>query len=938
MPPIELLPFAMCRTPIYPIETQLASVWQDLKDLISDSSPEFYSQIKHLEIYEPHLLDAKKKSTILKYFNRARNRATPYGKFAAVTVIPVNTNRSESLPIVLGAPVYHLFTDWSMKPREPANDLQISGVNRLQANATVCVSGSKLKYLFFNQTHFELSSVDYSGLVHNLLNLAATAQPLESMVVFLISENGLTRKHALQLLDQLVELQLLLTDMHPNIIGTDYFKRVQFTGNEPLKKYIISERPYLSGELGGKQFETLKEAILLLNLILPDIIQPELDAFREKFLKRFGQDEIPLALALDPAAGISYGNPKSGNSEDEFIDHLKASMVKEKESSSFPNGRLKQFILSALIKKEPIDLSCFDGAEVSGMRPRLPNTFSAMVQVAQKLIICQRIGGSTANSLAGRFSIIGGEFESTCRSIAAKEISANPSIEFFDVGYMGEENVDNINRRASIYDLELPIQSYAVGGSPLRLDDLFISLEGKEFVLRSKKMGKRVVPRIASAYNYSRADLSLFRFLADLQNQGIRSSISLDPEHFFPGLDYYPRVQFKNVVISPAKWLLPPLFANNAPSNNQLVNQLREWLGSIGCAHFKSGSFDQKLIFNANDDSDLDAFLVYASNKKQLYIEEHFPISPLVINEENLQFSHEIVLNFSHREALYKPITGQPEPASSQMPIAHMGGGEWLYFQIYCHYSEADSILINHIQQFIKKHRQKISCWFFVRYYDPDFHIRLRIRVITAESGYQLTGELSACLRNLIPDGIIHDLQQRIYVQEIDRYGATNMRAAESHFQADSDLILETLNKGLHPDEQYLLSIDLFEFVMTKEGYKYEEMENFLSGIYRAFAAEFKLTGSGLKSINQRFKKFNQSTQVTCGVSLCSTRKFKEAKKSFVKALGQTSSTKRKKLIADLFHMHVNRLFIQDQKIHEMVIYNFLLARLKNRHFKQASR
>ena len=35
------------------------------------------------------------------------------------------------------------------------------------------------------------------------------------------------------------------------------------------------------------------------------------------------------------------------------------------------------------------------------------------------------------------------------------------------------------------------------------------------------------------------------------------------------------------------------------------------------------------------------------------------------------------------------------------------------------------------------------------------------------------------------------------------------------------------------------------------------------------------------------------------------------------------------RLLTDLFHMHVNRLFSSDQRMHELVIYHFLARMMK---------
>lgn len=58
-------------------------------------------------------------------------------------------------------------------------------------------------------------------------------------------------------------------------------------------------------------------------------------------------------------------------------------------------------------------------------------------------------------------------------------------------------------------------------------------------------------------------------------------------------------------------------------------------------------------------------------------------------------------------------------------------GSEWLYFKIYTGTKTGDDILKNEVYDFVHDLRRKniIDQWFFVRYNDPDFHLRLRLHI-----------------------------------------------------------------------------------------------------------------------------------------------------------------------------------------------------------------
>jgi len=58
-------------------------------------------------------------------------------------------------------------------------------------------------------------------------------------------------------------------------------------------------------------------------------------------------------------------------------------------------------------------------------------------------------------------------------------------------------------------------------------------------------------------------------------------------------------------------------------------------------------------------------------------------------------------------------------------------GSEWVYFKLYTGTKTADSILKNELYGYVSKMLKNgiIDKWFFIRYADPDFHVRLRLHL-----------------------------------------------------------------------------------------------------------------------------------------------------------------------------------------------------------------
>ena len=73
-------------------------------------------------------------------------------------------------------------------------------------------------------------------------------------------------------------------------------------------------------------------------------------------------------------------------------------------------------------------------------------------------------------------------------------------------------------------------------------------------MIRSKKMNKKIFPRLTSAHNYYNDTLPVYRFLCDMQHQGKRTTFGLDWGELADHLDYKPRVRYGNSILSLASW------------------------------------------------------------------------------------------------------------------------------------------------------------------------------------------------------------------------------------------------------------------------------------------------------------------------------------------------------------------------------------------------
>jgi thiopeptide-type bacteriocin biosynthesis protein len=84
------------------------------------------------------------------------------------------------------------------------------------------------------------------------------------------------------------------------------------------------------------------------------------------------------------------------------------------------------------------------------------------------------------------------------------------------------------------------------------------------------------------------------------------------------------------------------------------------------------------------------------------------------------------------------------------------------------------------------KQNQLVSHWFFIRYSDPDFHLRIRFYLPDIHNIDKVISQIHKSLQNYFQIGLIRKIQYDTYNREIERYGENTMDLSEQIFCADS--------------------------------------------------------------------------------------------------------------------------------------------------------
>jgi len=281
-------------------------------------------------------------------------------------------------------------------------------------------------------------------------------------------------------------------------------------------------------------------------------------------------------------------------------------------------------------------------------------------------------------------------------------------------------------------------------------------------------------------------------------------------------------------------------------------------------------------------------------------------------------------------------------------------GDEWLFFKIYCGPKTADEILtniINPVQKELKRD-QIIDKWFFIRYADPKTHLRVRFHYDKSENVAQIINALNLQIKPLIEQDIINKLQIDTYNRELERYGDNTIELVEDLFSIDSEMIVEFLDM-IEGDEgeiiRWLFGLRAVDNLLNDFEYKKEKKLAIIEGLKDGFGIEFGMNKMLKLQLDKKFRKernlvdeiFNDKYKNEDISNILDLLRIKSERitpiANTILEMDRNGSLKRplNDFMASYIHMLLNRLFRTKQRLHEMVIYDFLYRYYKSDIAKQ---
>ncbi|MEO7734741.1 MAG: lantibiotic dehydratase, partial [Kofleriaceae bacterium] len=852
-----------------------------------------------------------------------------------------------------------------------------------------------------------LEPSDY--LVATLTRAEAGALPGDLATALCDADTDVTRAEADDFIDELIDSQVLVSDLAPPVTGREAVDDVidqlaeiagvepaqaaagalgsiratlrdldRAIGNEPARYRAAAEalaplptKPEIHRlfqvnlvpaaarvELGRDVLDEILRAIDLMRRLARPRGADDLSRFCEAFSERYESREVALAEVLDEESGIGFAASQApGTAASPLLEGLVFPGPAEADAASWtPRAALLARRIAAAIAARSPEL-VLDEADLPALEAGEPtptaDAFQVMISLAttadgEPRIQVSSMGGQSGAALLGRFCHSDPAMHEVVTANLAAEEALRPDAVFAEVVHLADGRLANISARPVLRPHEIVYlgRSGAPHAQQIEITDLMVSVREGRIVLRSKTLDREVVPRLTNAHNYVNGALGPYRFLASMQSQLLRPlGFTVGPLAMLP---FVPRIRIGRIVLREASWHLrkaelDAFTGATGVARLQALHRLRAELGLPRWVCVEDG--DNVLPVDLDNVLAVDSFAQLIKPRAGVTLTELWPPpEELCVRGPDGRYTNEIVVPFVRVPAKDVPVRAAPPAAPAVAPVRRRfaPGSEWLYAKLYTGSATADQILTEAIAPLVAGG----ASWFFLRYSDPQWHVRLRVHGEPSWLYGDLMPRLAEATRAMLDDGRMWRLQLDTYEREIERYGGdAGIELAERLFCADSACVLDVLgmlagDAGI--DARWRLALRGIDQLLDDLGFDLALRLALMRRIRDSFAREHRVDGLVMfqRGLGDKYRKERVALEGVLDRARDGDSDFQPGFERFaqrsadnapiiaeLRALDQRGAltTPLIDLAPSYIHMHVNRIIRSAQRAHELVLYDLLV-------------
>jgi thiopeptide-type bacteriocin biosynthesis protein len=836
------------------------------------------------------------------------------------------------------------------------------------------------------QLHQAFPDVSEAQIQHALVQLwdihlfLSTLRPpftqLEPITFLLERLHALTKTQALQ--EDLHRLFILTRVVHQHGIDASTPKRIEAIVS--LQKQLVpdyKQQPFqvdTAWQVGPALLHqsiaeaAAKAAEVLLRVSKHPRGLPALNQYRAAFVKKYGMAEIPLLQLLSSEGGLGapptyFGPPReyplpeaTSASHDPTRDRILARWLEEALNTESREIHLIDKQVNELAQWTPCSQT---------LPPALLEVFlqiqassqEAIDRGAWDLLILQGVtfGG---RALSRFVDLLDEEGKAQLQAYLRAEEALFPDVIFADLNYLPfDGRCGNVSLRPSFHAYEIAVHTMPSlpPENVLPLDDLVVGVRQDRFYVRSRRLGKQVNVSHHTML-HPRFAPNVCRFLLEVAWDGCPYPGGFD-WGLLSHVPFLPRLTYEKCVLSLAEWNVRP--ADIQP-RGQGTDDLR-WFR--GLQHWRKQwhvpryvyltALDRRLLLDLDSPllaQELRWELQTCRQGTSLVLQEMLPdfqhlwlhnthyapymaelVVPLIINRDALHTAEKRSHASGMEVQQWLHPHHVPDGIRSRFP-----GEEWVYLKVYASRNFHDELITRSISTLVETVRNEHLCdrWFYLRYADPEPHLRLRFHAANDRVKEPLLLSVLEWSRHLTRESCIPRICLDTYEREVERYGGPAcIDVIEQFFSLNSDamsaVVAALFTQKMTLDRQ-AVAVFCLDRLFSAWGYDFPARLAYArtrTHHYEAIEA-FRERRSSLSELLCPWKKASESELHTQRELLMTLLSVQEAQMppivSHLRTLAEQKALWQplEQIVGSLAHMQLNRLMGLERK-EEQTIYAF---------------
>ncbi|MEL7004809.1 MAG: lantibiotic dehydratase, partial [Bacteroidota bacterium] len=731
-------------------------------------------------------------------------------------------------------------------------------------NSSIYIIGDDYRFLESSnstgRTNFNISAVSKSSHLDKLLSMAKNGVTLIELMDELCRSENIGRDDAALYVSELAESQLIISEFEPSVTGEEYIKSMEATlkriseefDSAPARKYLdkinslmvmlkdldnqvlndVERYKDICNEAQTFGFEVNPERMVQVDSFLnieKSAISPKvqthllegmsallkcvkpyentnIQTFIKRFTERYENREISLCEALDSETGIGYPSRLASDTS-ALTEDISYEIDSDKQTvwDTYENWVFRTLIDA---EKQGTYEFILDDEQLSSFpeqKEELVPTIGLMFRVVdnqENIVQIESGSGSSAVNLLGRFGHGDEEIATMISELAKIEEEKNPEVIFAEIAHLPESRTGNVLQRPNLRSYEIPYLAKSTLNDEYQvsIQDLYIKIVKGNIQLHSRRLKKRVIPRLSTAHNFGRSDLPIYKFLCDLQLHEKQSIIAFNWGSAKDKFVFFPRVKYKKAILHRATWRFKREHIAelvNTKDNGERMNKVFEFRSLWQLPRYvvlADGDNELHVDLFAEDDIKM---LIDAVKKREDFIIKEFlgQQNSVIRDANNASYTNQMVACLFNEQQTYDTRVAQVVANNPSKEVARKfaPGSEWVYYKFYCGDRIADTVLREVIRDKVKDllGDDLIDKWFFIRYNDGQPHFRFRVHLTDIIHFSRVVAEISIAIRQLTEENIIWRVEMSTYEREMERYGKHTIELAEDifhHFQRISSI------------------------------------------------------------------------------------------------------------------------------------------------------